>query len=319
MSSGRIDELVSEPPFCCATISNSTRNAPPCLGKTHNAWRQSTGGWYVLPSNLVSKFMRILFIGDIFGRPGRTIVKERLPGIVRAHRIDLIIANGENSAAGFGITPALAEELFELNIDVITTGNHVWDKREIVDYFQMLEGNGHGPARRVLRPANYPADMPGSGVYEGFKGKVPYAVINLQGRVFMASNDDPFRVADQILEKIEAKVVVVDMHAEATSEKISMGWYLDGRVTAVLGTHTHVPTADERVLPKGTAYITDVGMSGPFDGVIGVKKELVVGKFLNGMPVRFEPATGDVRLCAVVIDCDDATGRAEKIERLMVS
>jgi metallophosphoesterase (TIGR00282 family) len=263
--------------------------------------------------------MRILFIGDIFGRPGRNIVKDRLPGIVRERGIDLIIANGENSAAGFGITPALAEELFELNIDVITTGNHVWDKREIVDYFQMVEGNGHGPARRVLRPANYPADMPGSGFYQGFKGKVPYAVINLQGRVFMASNDDPFRVADQILQKIEAKVILVDIHAEATSEKVSLGWYLDGRVTAVVGTHTHIPTADERVLPQGTAYITDVGMSGPYDGVIGVKKELVVGKFLNGMPVRFEPATGDVRLCAVVIDCDEDTGRAHKIERLMLS
>ncbi len=237
----------------------------------------------------------------------------------RERGIDLIVANGENSAAGFGITPALAEELFELNVDVITTGNHVWDKREIVDYFQMVEGNGHGPARRVLRPANYPADMPGSGFYQGFKGKVPYAVINLQGRVFMASNDDPFRVADQLLQKIQAKVILVDMHAEATSEKISLGWYLDGRVTAVIGTHTHVPTADERVLPGGTAYITDVGMSGPYDGVIGVKKELVMGKFLNGMPVRFEPATGDVRLCGVVIDCDDHTGKAQKIERLMLS
>jgi len=263
--------------------------------------------------------MRILFIGDIFGRPGRTIVKDRLPGIVRDQAIDLIIANGENSAAGFGITPALAEELFELNIDVITTGNHVWDKREIVDYFQMIEGNGHGPARRVLRPANYPADMPGWGLYEGFKGKVAYAVINLQGRVFMASNDDPFRVADQLLKKVEAKVIVVDFHAEATSEKISLGWYLDGRVTAVVGTHTHVPTADERVLPNGTAYVTDVGMTGPYDGVIGVKKELVVGKFLNGMPVRFEPATGDVRLCAVVIACDETTGKAREIERLMLS
>ncbi|HZC22269.1 MAG TPA: TIGR00282 family metallophosphoesterase, partial [Candidatus Binatia bacterium] len=180
--------------------------------------------------------MRILFIGDIFGRPGRTIVKDRLPGIVRERGIDLIVANGENSAAGFGITPSLAEELFELNIDVITTGNHVWDKREIVDYFHMVEGNGHGPARRVLRPANYPTDMPGSGVYQGFKGKVPYAVINLQGRVFMASNDDPFRTADALLKKIDAKVILVDMHAEATSEKVSLGWYLDGRVTAVVGT-----------------------------------------------------------------------------------
>jgi len=263
--------------------------------------------------------MRILFIGDIFGRPGRTIVKERLREIVRDHAVDLIIANGENAAAGFGITPALAEELFELNIDVITTGNHIWDKREIIDYFQMVEGNGHGPARRLLRPANYAGDLPGWGLYQGMKGKVPYAVINLQGRVFMASNEDPFRGADQLLQQVTAKVIVVDFHAEATSEKISLGWYLDGRVTAVLGTHTHVPTADERVLPNGTAYVTDVGMTGPYDGVIGVKKELVVGKFLNGMPVRFEPATGDVRLCAVVIDCDEDTGRARKIERLMLS
>src|SRR5436309_8523384 len=262
--------------------------------------------------------MRILFIGDIFGRPGRTIVKDRLPGIVRDRGINLIIANGENSAAGFGITPALAEELFELNIDVITTGNHVWDKREIVDYFQMLEGNGHGPARRVLRPANYPADMPGSGFYQGFKGKVPYAVINLQGRVFMASNDDPFRVADQILQKIEAKVILVDIHAEATSEKVSLGWYLDGRVNAVVGTHTHIPTADERVLPKGTAYITDVGMTGPFEGVIGVKKEMIIDRFLHNLPMRFEPATGDPRLCAVVIESDDATGRARSIARVML-
>jgi metallophosphoesterase (TIGR00282 family) len=263
--------------------------------------------------------MRILFIGDIFGRPGRIIVKDKLPGIVRDHAIDLIIANGENSAAGFGITPALAEELFELNIDVITTGNHVWDKREIIDYFQMVESNGHGPARRVLRPANYPADMPGRGFYQGQKAKIPYAVINLQGRVFMASNDDPFRVADQILKQIDAKIIFVDFHAEATSEKISLGWYLDGRVTALVGTHTHIPTADERVLPNGTAYITDVGMTGPYDGVIGVKKELVVGKFLNGMPVRFEPATGDVRLCAVVIDCDEHTGKARQIQRLMLT
>jgi hypothetical protein len=263
--------------------------------------------------------MRILFIGDIFGRPGRTIVKDRLPGVVRDQGIDLIVANGENSAAGFGITPALAEELFELNIDVITTGNHVWDKREIVDYFQMVEGNGHGPARRVLRPANYPPDMPGWGLYQGRKGKLPYAVINLQGRVFMASNDDPFRIADQLLKQVEAKIILVDIHAEATSEKISLGWYLDGRVTAVIGTHTHVPTADERVLPNGTAYITDVGMTGPYDGVIGVKKELVVEKFLHNMPVRFEPATGDVRFCAVVIDCDEHTGKARKIERVMLS
>ncbi len=263
--------------------------------------------------------MRILFIGDIFGRPGRTIVRERLSGLVKDHAIDLVIANGENSAAGFGITPQLAEELFDLGIDVLTTGNHVWDKREIVDYFQTADGDRHGPARRVLRPANYPADMPGWGVYEGKKNGVPYAVIDLQGRVFMASNDDPFRTADRLLKEIKAKIVFVDIHAEATSEKISLGWYLDGRVTAVVGTHTHVPTADERVLPGGTAYITDVGMTGPFESVIGVKKELVVARFLNNMPVRFEPATGDVRLCAVVVDCDAASGKATKIERLMLS
>jgi hypothetical protein len=263
--------------------------------------------------------VKILFIGDIFGRPGRTIVKDRLPGLVKKYDADLVIANGENAAAGFGITPPLAEDLFELGIDVLTTGNHVWDKREIVDYFQMADGNHNGMARRILRPANYPSDMPGWGLYEGRKNEVPYAVINLQGRVFMASNEDPFRVADQLLKEIKAKIIFVDVHAEATSEKISLGWYLDGRVTAVVGTHTHVPTADERVLPGGTAYITDVGMTGPYESVIGVKKELVVGKFLSNMPVRFEPATGDVRLCAVVVDCDETSGHARTIERLMLS
>jgi len=263
--------------------------------------------------------MRILFIGDIFGRPGRTIVKDRLPDLVRDQQVDLIIANGENAAAGFGITPALAEELFELDIDVITTGNHVWDKREILDYFESEKSNPQGQARRVLRPANYPPAMPGWGMFEGTKNRVPYAVLNLQGRIFMGSNDDPFRVADQLLKATKPKVVIVDFHAEATSEKMAMGWYLDGRVTAVIGTHTHVPTADERVLPGGTAYITDVGMSGPYESVIGVKKELVVGKFLNNLPVRFEPATDDVRLCAVVVDCDESTGHARGIQRLMLA
>ncbi len=262
--------------------------------------------------------MRILFIGDIFGRPGRTIVKERLASLVRDNAIDLVIANGENSAAGFGITPQLAEELFELGIDVLTTGNHVWDKREIVDYFEAADGNPHSPAKRLLRPANYASGLPGWGVYEGQKRNVPFAVINLQGRVFMASNDDPFRTVDQLLKQIQAKIIFVDIHAEATSEKISMGWYLDGRVTVVVGTHTHVPTADERVLPGGTAYITDVGMTGPFDSVIGVKKELVISRFLNNMPARFEAATGDVRLCAVVVECDDTTGRAKDIKRVML-
>lgn len=263
--------------------------------------------------------MHILFIGDIFGRPGRTIVKERLSDLVKQHSVDLVIANGENAAAGFGITPPLTEELFEMGIDVLTTGNHIWDKREIVDYFQAADGDPYSPARRLLRPANYPPGMPGWGLYQGRKKDVGYAILNLQGRVFMGSNDDPFRVADQLLKEITAKVIVVDIHAEATSEKMSMGWYLDGRVTLVVGTHTHVPTADERVLPGGTAYITDVGMTGPYDSVIGVKKELIVGKFLNNMPVRFEAGIGDVRLCGVVVDCDETTGRAREVKRLMVS
>jgi len=263
--------------------------------------------------------MHILFIGDIFGRPGRNIVKDRLPSLVKEHAIDLVIANGENSAGGFGITGALAEDLLELGIDVITTGNHIWDKREIIDYFQSADGNQHSPARRLLRPANYAPDMPGWGVYQGGKNGIPYAVVNLQGRVFMAANDDPFRVADQLLKEIEAKVIFVDFHAETTSEKLAMGWYLDGRVTALVGTHTHIPTADERVMPAGTAYITDVGMTGPYDSVIGVQKEMIIARFLNNMPVRFEAATGDVRLCAVVVDCDETTGRSRKIERLMVT
>ncbi len=263
--------------------------------------------------------MNILFIGDIFGRPGRNIVKDRLPGLVKDHTIDLVIANGENAAGGFGITGALAEDLFDLGIDVITTGNHIWDKREIIDYFQSADGNQHSPARRLLRPANYAPGMPGWGVYEGRKNSAPYAVINLQGRVFMAANDDPFRVVDQLLKEIKAKVIFVDVHAEATSEKLALGWYLDGRATAVVGTHTHIPTADERVMPGGTAYITDVGMTGPYDSVIGVQKEMIIARFLNNMPARFEAATGDVRLCAVVIDCDEVTGRARKIERLMLT
>ncbi len=256
--------------------------------------------------------MHILFIGDIFGRPGRNIVKDRLPGLVKDRAIDLVIANGENSAGGFGITGALAEDLFDLGIDVITTGNHIWDKREIVDYFQSADGNQHSPVRRLLRPANYAPDMPGWGVYEGNKKGVPYAVVNLQGRVFMAANDDPFRVADKLLKEIKAKVIFVDFHAETTSEKLALGWYLDGRVTALVGTHTHIPTADERVMPAGTAYITDVGMTGPYDSVIGVQKEMIIARFLNNMPARFEAATGDVRLCAVVVDCDEVTGRARK-------
>jgi hypothetical protein len=261
--------------------------------------------------------MKILFIGDIFGRPGRTIVRQRLPELVKSRQADLVIANAENAAAGFGLTPSLAEELMEMGIQVLTTGNHIWDKKEIHDY--LGSADGHSPARRVLRPANYPAGSPGHGVYEGrTRAGVSFAVVNLQGRVFMPSIDDPFQVADALLKKIQAEIILVDIHAEATSEKVAMGWYLDGRVTAVLGTHTHIQTADERILPRGTAYLTDVGMTGPYDSIIGVEKELVLHRFLTGMPSRFEPAHGDVRLCAAVIECDEPTGRARAIERLMI-
>jgi 2',3'-cyclic-nucleotide 2'-phosphodiesterase len=263
--------------------------------------------------------LRILFVGDIFGRPGRNIVHERLPELQKEHAVDLTIANGENAAGGFGITPQIAEELFELGIDVITTGNHVWDKREIIDYMNSANGNETSLARRLLRPANYPVGSPGFGWYQGrTRGGVPYAVMNLQGRVFMPANDDPFRLADKILKEITAKVILVDIHAEATSEKLSLGWYLEGRVTAVLGTHTHVPTADEQVLHGGTAVQTDVGMTGPYDSVIGVQKELILHRFLTNMPGRFEAATNDVRLCATLIDCDAETGRATGVQRIMI-
>lgn len=262
--------------------------------------------------------MRILFVGDIFGRAGRDILHKRLPELVRARAIDLTIVNGENAAAGFGITPQIAEDFFELGVDVVTTGNHVWDKKEIFEYMAAANGDARN-ARRLLRPANYPSPSPGTGFYEGKTRKgVGYAVINLQGRVFMVDNDDPFRTADELLRKTHAKVIFVDMHAEATSEKVAMGWYLDGRVTAVVGTHTHVPTADERVLPKGTAFVTDVGMTGPYDSVIGVEKEQVLQRFLTNMPGRFTPATGEPWLCAVVVDADDKTGRASGIEHLII-
>lgn len=263
--------------------------------------------------------MRILFVGDIFGSPGRKIVREHIHHVVESNGVELVVMNAENAAGGFGITPSIAEELFELGADVLTTGNHVWDKKEIIEYFNSANGNTHLFAKRILRPANYPAGTPGTGSYEGkTKTGIAYAVINLQGRVFMANNDDPFRVADQLLKATKAKVILVDMHAEATSEKMAMGWYLDGRVTAVLGTHTHVPTADERILPKGTAYQTDVGMSGPYDSIIGVEKEMVIHRFLTSMPGKFEAAKNDPRMCAVVIECDPQTGQASSIKRLML-
>jgi 2',3'-cyclic-nucleotide 2'-phosphodiesterase len=263
--------------------------------------------------------VRILFVGDVFGHAGRRIVEDHLPHVIEEQKADLVVVNGENAAGGFGITPAIAEEIFDLGAHVITTGNHIWDKREIIEYIQAAPAASHERARRILRPANYAAGAPGYGFYEGeLASGQTYAVVNLQGRVFMTNLDDPFRTADSLLAKIRSKVVLVDFHAEATSEKVAFGWYLDGKVTGVIGTHTHVPTADNRVLPGGTAYQTDVGMSGPYDSVIGVEKDLVIGRFLTGMPNKFEPAKGDRRMCAALIECDGATGRATSIRRLML-
>lgn len=257
---------------------------------------------------------KILFIGDVFGHPGRRITQEKLPELAREFSPDLIIANGENAAAGFGITPALVDELFGAGIAVITSGNHIWDKKEIFPYFdQQTDG-------RLLRPANYPGDAPGRGLYAGrSRSGVEYAVLNLQGRVFMPALDCPFRTADALLGQIPSstRIRIVDFHAEATSEKIALGWYLDGRVTAIVGTHTHVPTADEAILPKGSAYITDLGMSGPYDSVIGMDKQAVIRKFLSQIPARFEVAKGDPRLSCVLIEADEAEGRALSIQRIV--
>jgi len=262
--------------------------------------------------------LRVLFISDIVGSPGRRIVEERLADLVKQREIDLVIANGENSASGFGITPRIAQELLGLGIDVLTGGNHSWDRKEILEFIP------HEP--RLLRPANFNAANPGSGLYVGkARNGEKFAVLNLQGRVFMAANDDPFKKADEELAKIPTDVsfVLVDMHAETTSEKVALGWYLDGRVTAVVGTHTHVVTADERVLPKGTAYITDVGMTGPHDGVIGMDRSAIIKRFLDGLPARFEVAASDVQLNAVLIETNDLAPRneanryvANSIERL---
>jgi len=266
--------------------------------------------------------VNILFVGDVFGSAGRHIVREHLPQLMRTHAVDLLVVNGENAAGGFGITPSIADEIFDFGTHVITTGNHIWDKKEIFEYMA-VPSDSHDRGRRILRPANYAVTTPGFGMYQGtLPGGQTYAVMNMQGRVFMSSCDDPFRKADELLAQIErqsrAKVILLDFHAEASSEKAAMGWYLDGRVTAVLGTHTHIPTADERVLPGGTAYQTDVGMSGPYDSVIGVEKELVLSRFLTGMPGKFEAATGNPKMCAALISCDPLTGKAYKIQRIML-
>jgi len=241
---------------------------------------------------------------------------------MRTHAVDLLVVNGENAAGGFGITPSIADEIFDFGAHVITTGNHIWDKKEIFEYMT-VPSDSHERGRRILRPANYAVTTPGFGLYQGtLPDGQTYAVMNMQGRVFMSSCDDPFRKADELLAHIErqsrTKVILLDFHAEASSEKAALGWYLDGRVTAVLGTHTHVPTADERILLEGTAFQTDVGMSGPYDSVIGVERELVLHRFLTGMPGKFEAAKGNPKLAATLIECDGATGRAYGIRRFLL-
>ena len=266
--------------------------------------------------------MNILFVGDVFGSAGRHIVHEHLPQLLEQHAVDLLIVNGENAAGGFGITPSIAEEFFDMGAHVITTGNHIWDKKEIFEYIAVPVAS-HERGRRVLRPGNYATSTPGFGWYAGeLADGTAYAVLNLQGRVFMSSCDDPFRKADELLGEVAkhsaAKVILLDIHAETTSEKSALGWYLDGRVTAVLGTHTHIPTSDDRILPGGTAYQSDVGMSGPYDSVIGVETELVLKRFLTGLPGKFEAAKGNPKLCATLIGCDASSGRAHSIRRIML-
>lgn len=259
--------------------------------------------------------MKLLFIGDIVARAGRDIVRRSLEVIVRRHQVDMVIANGENAAGGAGLTRDITDELFKAGIDVLTSGNHIWDKREVLDFIDKMP--------RLVRPANYPASTPGSGSYVWTSEHgVAVGVINAMGRIFMAPLDDPFVAIERHIERVRAagaSIIVVDFHAEATSEKIAMGWHLDGKVTAVVGTHTHVQTADERVLPNGTAYITDVGMTGPHDGVIGMDRAGVIARFVTGLPSRFEAATGEPRLHGVLITADAVSGRATAIERISLS
>ncbi|MGE4544767.1 MAG: TIGR00282 family metallophosphoesterase [Pedobacter sp.] len=256
--------------------------------------------------------MNILFIGDIIGRTGRRAVEARLHHLVDAHSIDLVIANGENAAAGFGLTINIAAELYDLGIDVITSGNHIWDKREVYDYLDREP--------RLLRPGNYPPGLPGrgSGVYSTAAG-LKVGVLNLEGRVFMNNLDCPFRAADREIEILrqQTPIILVDFHAEATSEKAALGFYLDGRVSAVVGTHTHVQTADERILANGTAYISDAGLTGSRDAVIGMRKDEAIDKFLTQLPVRFEVAKKDPILCGVLVEVDEVTGRATKVQRIL--
>ena len=257
--------------------------------------------------------MNILFIGDIVGKTGRKAVRGLLPGLVNKLKIDLVIAHCENAAGGFGITEKTAEELFAYGIHIMTSGNHIWDKKEALRYLPKED--------RILRPINFPPGVPGRGsiVYTA-TNSVKVGVINLSGRVFMGLMDCPFRTITEELEKLkkETNIVVVDFHAEATSEKQAMAYFLDGKVTAVLGTHTHVQTADEQILPEGTAYITDVGMTGPWLSIIGVKREIVIEKFLDQLPRKFDTAKGPWVFSAVVLEADEKTGKARSIKRLLL-
>jgi metallophosphoesterase (TIGR00282 family) len=258
--------------------------------------------------------VRILFIGDIFGKPGRDLAQRAIPALVERHQLELVVANVENSAAGFGVTGDIADTILGFGVDVMTSGNHIWDKKEVLSYIPRQP--------KLLRPANFPAGVPGRGSWHGrTRTGEPVAVINVMGRIFMSPLDDPFAVVAREIDaaRAKARVILVDFHAEATSEKVAMGWHLDGRVTAVFGTHTHVQTADERILPRGTAYITDVGMTGPHDSIIGVTVEAALGRFLNGMPAKFEPAAGSGRLNGILLTADPATGKATAIERLNMS
>jgi 2',3'-cyclic-nucleotide 2'-phosphodiesterase len=259
--------------------------------------------------------MKLLFLGDIVGRPGRDLVRRHVRALAARHRADLVIANGETAAGGAGITRDNMLEILGAGVDVITTGNHVWDKRETLEFI------GNEP--RLIRPANYPAGTPGLGSYVATtKSGDRVGVINVMGRVFLQAIDDPFRVAEREIERVKAdgaQVIFVDIHAETTSEKLALSYYLDGKVAAVIGTHTHVQTADERILPGGTACLTDVGMTGPHDGVIGIEKNAIIARFMTGLPGRFETAAGDPRLNAVVIDVNAATGHATQIDRLSLS
>jgi hypothetical protein len=257
--------------------------------------------------------MKVLFIGDIVGRPGRRALREGLPGLVSKLKIDFVIANAENAAGGFGITQAVGEEIFSLGVHVLTSGNHIWDKKEAVSYI--------AKENRLLRPANYPKDVPGTGsIIMSTPAGDKIGVLNLSGRVFMNPLDCPFNVAKQKLSELKehTNTIIVDIHAEATSEKSAIGWFLDGEVSAVIGTHTHVQTADERILPNGTAYITDVGMTGPADSIIGVKKEQIINKFINQMPTRFETAKGKSILSCVVLEINPRTGKSTRIQRLQI-